>query len=91
MVIGGATLGVMLTWPVSGYITEHLGWRWAFYASGVLAMLMTVIWFITVRNRPAEHPWITEKERDYIETSMGDTVSSMKVMMELFDGAFMEL
>lgn len=78
--IGGATLGVMLTWPISGYVTETIGWRTAFYGSAVMTLLMTVAWLLFVTDSPAEHRMISSKERAYIESCLGNTVSSQKVM-----------
>lgn len=83
-IIGG-TLGTVVTWPVAGYIMETMGWTWAFYLPAVFTILMTIAWYLCVYNSPAEHPRITLEEREYIETSLGDTVQWNKVCVYEYD------
>lgn len=63
---------------------EHLDWKWAFYISGIVVLLWTVLWVLLVYDSPDQHPWIDDKERDYIVTSLSGTVSTKAVRECLF-------
>lgn len=36
--------------------------------AGGLTMIWVIFWFVLTRDTPAEHPWITEAEKDYINS-----------------------
>lgn len=74
----GGTFGTVITWPISGLIIESLGWEWAFYIVAIFVFVTTCVWFIVVDDSPAQHSSITMEERNYIEKSLGDTVSKKK-------------
>lgn len=40
--------------------------------AGTSGILWSVIWFALVRNSPSKQPWISAKELNYIESSLGD-------------------
>uniref|UniRef100_T1PC44 Major Facilitator Superfamily protein n=1 Tax=Musca domestica TaxID=7370 RepID=T1PC44_MUSDO len=74
----GGTFGTVITWPISGVIIENMGWDWAFYMVGIFVVVVVAVWFIIVDDSPAQHSTISIKEREYIEKSLGDTVSNKK-------------
>lgn len=43
-------------------IMTTYGWRQSFYASGALSFLWVVLWALTFREHPREHPRISEEE-----------------------------
>lgn len=67
-----------MTWSTLGVLIEHYGWKYGFYAPGALAFIITIFWYIIVADSPADHPRITAYERDYIQKSLGDTISKEK-------------
>lgn len=38
-----------------------------------------VLWLLLAYGSPAEHPTITDEERTYIETAIGETTNQMSV------------
>jgi ACS family sodium-dependent inorganic phosphate cotransporter len=56
---------------LTGYITEHFGWRYAFYAPAVFSMLISFVWLYFVHDSPNVHPRITKAEKELIEKSLG--------------------
>ncbi|XP_017072608.1 sialin [Drosophila eugracilis] len=74
----GGTFGTVITWPISGVIIENLGWDWAFYIVGIFVLVVVAIWFYLVADTPAQHSTISLKEREYIENSLGSTLSNKK-------------
>jgi ACS family tartrate transporter-like MFS transporter len=65
--IGGPVGGMLLS------LHGHLGlagWQWLFLAEGLPSVLLGVIvWFVLV-DRPAEATWLTSDERDWIITHL---------------------
>ncbi|ESO86939.1 hypothetical protein LOTGIDRAFT_128007 [Lottia gigantea] len=71
----GSYAGAVLGMPVSGVLTQYLGWQSGFYFFGALGLLWTVIWWFFSFERPSTHPTISEAEKIYIETSIGENTS----------------
>lgn len=44
------------------------GWRTTFIVVGSLGIVWVIPWLLINKKGPKEHPWITEKEREYILT-----------------------
>uniref|UniRef100_A0A1I8FWN9 MFS domain-containing protein n=2 Tax=Macrostomum lignano TaxID=282301 RepID=A0A1I8FWN9_9PLAT len=64
----GAVLGLFL----SGLLSDWLGWPAPFYFYGVLGIAWFSVWWFNAFERPGLHPTISEEERVYIETSIGE-------------------
>lgn len=64
---------------MAGIITESFGWIYAFYVPAVFTAIVTVVWFATVYDTPAQHPRINKEEQDYIQAALGSTLSKKKV------------
>ncbi|XP_071540732.1 vesicular glutamate transporter 3-like [Panulirus ornatus] len=59
----GMSLGALLALGVSGWVVDWLGWRWVFWASGISAIVWTLLCLLLVRNSPQQHPFISNKEK----------------------------
>ena len=51
------------------------------YSTGCMGILWAIVWFLVVKNSPAEDPNISEEERLYIETSLAND-DQKKVIVE---------
>ncbi|CAF0756582.1 unnamed protein product [Brachionus calyciflorus] len=71
----GSYAGAVLGMPLSGIMTERISWESSFYFYGVVGVIWFVIWWVFSYERPATCPSITEKERIYIEESIGESSS----------------
>ncbi len=69
-IFAGVGAGAGVTPPLIVYIIEHYGWRWSFGFSAVLGILAGLVWFIIARDRPAEHPFITQEEKNLIAAGL---------------------
>lgn len=70
----GAQLGTVFSMPISGILckSDFLGgWPSVFYLFGVIGCVWFVVWMLVVHDTPAQHPRISQEEKDYIETSVG--------------------
>lgn len=81
--LGGA-LGTVVTWPVASLLMEALGWHSVFYATAAFTLIMGIVWFGLVSDTPANHPRISDAEREHIEKSLGDVISKENVQPPYF-------
>lgn len=56
--------------PLIGWMTFTFGWRWGFYALGILGVAMAMVWFRWM-NVPSKHKRVTAAEIDTIRTGGG--------------------
>ncbi|KAF8564380.1 hypothetical protein P879_06671 [Paragonimus westermani] len=68
----GSYAGAVFGLSLSGLLAEKMGWQSPFYFYGVIGMLWFVWWWRVTYERPSIHPTISEAERNYIETSLGE-------------------
>ncbi|KAF7990568.1 hypothetical protein HCN44_000373 [Aphidius gifuensis] len=72
-----SSLGAAITMPLCGYLIASIGWESVFYITGGIGLLWSLTWFALVFDSPAQHPRISDDERQYIETAIGTTSSKM--------------
>ena len=60
--VGGLIAPVLIRW-----LSGHFGWRAAFFICGVVGLLVALLWYGYVRNRPREHPGVNRAEVAVIE------------------------
>jgi MFS transporter, ACS family, solute carrier family 17 (sodium-dependent inorganic phosphate cotransporter), other len=75
--LGGA-LGNVITWVMLGPIIENLGWKFGFYIPALMTFVFVAFWYALVADSPADHPRISKNELEYIQNSLGGTVSKAK-------------
>jgi MFS family permease len=79
----GNVFGTVVTWPLCGLLIETVGWVWAFYVPAIVCIVLALVWFYVVSDSPATHKRISPKEVEYIETSLGTSVSKGKVKVPI--------
>ncbi|KAI8422259.1 hypothetical protein MSG28_006146 [Choristoneura fumiferana] len=67
----GTYAGIVIGMPLSGLLTDYIGWQAPFYFYGVFGIIWYVMWLWLVFERPSKHPHISGKELTYIEQSLG--------------------
>ncbi|HVB55943.1 MAG TPA: MFS transporter [Candidatus Acidoferrales bacterium] len=55
-------LGAAIGPPLAVVIMVHYGWRWVFYAIGLLSLLWSVLYLFAYRNMPEEHEGVSREE-----------------------------
>ncbi|MEG1209881.1 MAG: MFS transporter [Leclercia sp.] len=65
-----APLGGMLTAPLSGAIIAAYDWRWLFIIEGLLSLVVLLVWWLMISDRPEEARWLPDRERDYLVTTL---------------------
>lgn len=60
---------------------DLFNWESVFYVTGFIGLVWFVAWWLIVFDTPEEHPRISEKERQYIQKSLGTSVTNNNVSM----------
>ncbi|XP_075866621.1 sodium-dependent phosphate transport protein 4 isoform X2 [Microcebus murinus] len=76
--LSGMPLGSFTALLISGFISQTIGWPFAFYVFGGSGCVFCLLWFVLVYDDPASHPWISTSEKEYIISSLDQQVSSFK-------------
>ena len=61
--IGFAYLGIALGMPLVGWMINVWEWRWMFVVAGAITLIQLVLFAVTIRDHPHEHPWLSEQEK----------------------------
>lgn len=72
IVIMFVPLAGIITAPLSGWLIAALDWRMLFIIEGLLSAVVMVLWMLTISDRPQEAKWISERERDYLITTLAE-------------------
>jgi len=62
----GASIGGLISLPIIGFLAAFFSWQYIFITVGLIGLLWLIPWFILVKSPPKDHPWLSEKERQYI-------------------------
>lgn len=60
----------IITNPISGYLISAYGWRSLFLIEGIISLALIFIWLPLISNKPEEAKWLSDKERDYLVTTI---------------------
>lgn len=63
----GQPLGAAVAAPVVGLVGLHFGWRVSFIVIAVLGFVWLGFWLLLFRDKPEQHPRVTESERSMIK------------------------
>jgi sugar phosphate permease len=65
--IASTMFAPILVPPLCVWITLSYGWRYVFYWFAVPSILMALVWYVLVRNKPEESKFVSESEVAYIQ------------------------
>ena len=68
----------IITGPLSGWIIANFGWRWVFIGEGALTLLLIMVWYPMISNRPESAKWLSAAERDYIVARLATEQAQIK-------------
>jgi len=68
--ISGVYVGTIIGLSISGYIAICHRWEWIFYGFGIIAAIWAILWFIIIKDSPADDNWILKSEKKFILDSL---------------------
>ncbi len=68
LIFAGVGAGAGSAPAIVTYIMVHYGWRWSFWLSAVLGLLVGIIWFLSARDTPEQHARVSASELAHIQT-----------------------
>ncbi|XP_023218026.1 sialin-like isoform X2 [Centruroides sculpturatus] len=74
----GTQAGTFLGLITTGYLCEHKGWPFSFYAFGICGIIVSLCLMFTIYDRPQEHPRISSKELIFLNESIKNISSGEK-------------
>lgn len=76
--LAGSKFGPLLVPPICAWILLNYDWRHIFLFFSVPGVILGVIWFLLVRNTPAESRFVNQEEADYINEVVGNEPEQQK-------------
>lgn len=77
----GGQFGNALIFPIGGFLCAYGfdgGWPAVFYTTGVASFIWCVLWVIFAYDTPAQSKWISDIEKKYIQSSVGERAKRKK-------------
>ena len=72
ILISGIPLGTLFALTTTGWIVSRYGWPAVFYLFGATGFVWTLIWFMQVKDHPANDPKVSAAERAALRTLAPD-------------------
>ena len=65
-------LSAAITNPISGWVVDRWGWRGLFFFEGIVSLVLILIWWPLISDRPEDAKWISQAERAYLLTTLAE-------------------
>uniref|UniRef100_A0A2K5K533 Major facilitator superfamily (MFS) profile domain-containing protein n=1 Tax=Colobus angolensis palliatus TaxID=336983 RepID=A0A2K5K533_COLAP len=75
--------GAVVAMPLAGVLVQYIGWSSVFYIYGMFGIIWYMFWLLQAYECPAAHPTISNEEKTYIETSIGEGASVVSLSVGL--------
>ncbi|XP_004384056.1 sodium-dependent phosphate transport protein 4 isoform X1 [Trichechus manatus latirostris] len=83
--LSGMALGPFVAILTGGFISQVIGWPFAFYIFGGFGCVCSLLWIVLVYDDPVSHPWISISEKEYITSSLAQQVSASRQSLPIKD------
>jgi sugar phosphate permease len=60
--MSGMALGIMITAPITTWLTAKVSWHASFYFFGIIGIIWAIVWLKIATDDPKKHPSITPEE-----------------------------
>uniref|UniRef100_A0AAA9U097 Solute carrier family 17 member 1 n=3 Tax=Bos TaxID=9903 RepID=A0AAA9U097_BOVIN len=86
--LSGLLLGPCIVLLITGFICDSLGWPMVFYIFGACGCALSVLWFILFYEDPKDHPFISNREKEYITSALTQQNGLLSSLPHLFAWIF---
>src|SRR6516164_7563150 len=62
LIFAGVGAGAGVAPSLVTYILLHYGWRWSFWFSALLGLIVGALWYLAARDTPEKHPGVSGTE-----------------------------
>lgn len=69
-------ISLIIAAPLSGWLLDRWNWRVMLAVEGALPLLWLLFWISFIYDYPHQAPWISERERDHLESEFKKDVAS---------------
>jgi len=83
----GSRLGAAFALPLVAWLITSYGWRSTFFILGVVGLIWAVLWWVSFRDTPEEHPALSEEEtleiistRQQVDDSITEKLSTRQLL-----------
>ncbi|HMM19968.1 MAG TPA: MFS transporter [Selenomonadales bacterium] len=73
--LAGSKLGPLIVPPLCGWIILTWGWREIFFIFMVPGLILAILWYLMVTNKPADSRFVSAAEAEYIANGESATTS----------------
>jgi MFS transporter, ACS family, glucarate transporter len=77
LIFAGVGAGAGSAPAIVTYIMVHYGWRWSFWLSALIGLLVGVVWYLAARDTPEQHPSVSKSELLHIHSGLTSGAPSM--------------
>jgi len=74
--LAASKFGAVIAPPIGVFIISMWGWREVFFAFAIPGILLSVVWYFSVRNTPEESSMVSPAELEYIRSEQVATVAA---------------
>jgi MFS transporter, ACS family, glucarate transporter len=76
LIFAGVGAGAGSAPVIVTYIMVHYGWRWSFWLSALIGLLVGAVWYLAARDTPQQHPSVSKSELLHIQSGLTSGSSS---------------
>jgi ACS family glucarate transporter-like MFS transporter len=69
-IFAGVGVGAGISPPLISRVMLHHGWRVSFWLCALIGIVAGAVWFVIARDTPAEHPWVSPREKEKIDAGL---------------------
>ena len=70
LIFSGVGAGAGMAPPLITFILVQYGWRWAFWISALMGLVVGALWYLLARDKPEEHSWVKPAELAHIKAGL---------------------
>jgi len=83
IMIAGASIAAAVTSPLVSWLLVRVGWRNSFYITALAALILALLWRVTITDEPADHKKVSGAELEKITAGRSGVENSRQTSISL--------